>query len=79
MSGVHKKIVVNDHMQQGYAYILSEPLSKNFHPDFKPELTPSELLKLGIFGGKYLTDCQAEFPKNWFIKARLCALNTMPT
>lgn len=64
-------IVVNDKMQKDYRYVRTEPPGKNFHPDFKPELTPKEMLELGVFGGKYLTDCQNEFPKSWFRKAKL--------
>ena len=64
-------VVVNDKMQQDYRYWRTEPAGKNFHPDFKPELTPKEMLELGVFGGKYLTDCQAEFPPDWFKNARL--------
>lgn len=66
-------IVVNDLMQQQYAYLLTEPTGRNFHPDFKPELEPRELLELGIFGGKYMTDCRDEFPAAWFKHARLCS------
>lgn len=66
-----KKVTVNDKMQQGYSYYLTEPVGKNFHPDFKPEYTPKEMLELGVFGGKYMTDCQDEFPASWFKKARL--------
>ncbi|MBN1457301.1 MAG: hypothetical protein JW912_05575 [Sedimentisphaerales bacterium] len=66
-----KKITVNDRMQRGYSYFLSAPTGKNFHPDFKPELTPKQMLELGVFGGKYMTDCQKEFPKSWFTKAKL--------
>jgi hypothetical protein len=66
-----KKVIVNDKMQQGYSYYLTEPVGKNFHPDFEPEYTPKELLELGVFGGKYMTDCQDEFPASWFKKARL--------
>ncbi len=67
-----KKIIVNDLMQKEYIYFLTEPVGKQFHPDFKPELTPKEMLALGVFGGKYMTDCQKEFPKDWFSKAKLC-------
>jgi hypothetical protein len=67
-----KSITVNDLMQQGYTFTLSEPMGKNFHSDFKPELTPKEMLSLGVFGGKYMTDCKDEFPKDWFIHAKLC-------
>jgi hypothetical protein len=68
-----KRILVNDLMQSGYVYRLTEPIGKNFHPDFRPQLTPKEMLQLGVFGGKYLTDCAAEFPADWFEGARLCS------
>jgi len=67
-----KKIVVNDLMQEKYTYYLTCPTGRHFHPDFSPELTPQEMLELGVFGGKYMTDCQSEFPKTWFKKAKLC-------
>lgn len=65
------KIIVNDKMQKGYSYILTEPMGKNFDPRFKPQLSPKEMLELGVFGGKYMTDCQKEFPKDWFKNAKL--------
>lgn len=66
-----KIVTVNDKMQRGYHYTLTEPVGKNFANNFKPELTPEEMLKLGVFGGKYMTDCQEEFPKSWFNNAKL--------
>ena len=66
-----KKVVVNDKMQQGYWYFLTEPVGQNFDPEFKPELTPREMLELGVFGGKYMTDTKKEFPASWFKKAKL--------
>lgn len=65
-----KKVVVNDLMQSEYVYYLTEPMGLNFHPDFNPELTPREMLELGIFGGKYMSDCTKEFPKEWFGKVK---------
>lgn len=67
-----KKVVVNDKMQKGYTYYLTEPIGKKFHKDFKPELTPKQMLKLGVFGGRYMTDCKKEFPADWYAKAKLC-------
>ncbi len=72
-------ITVNDLMQQGYHYTLAEPIGKKFDPAFKPELTPKELLALGVFGGKYMTDCRDEFPPDWFAEARLCHERHDPT
>jgi len=68
---IGRHIVVSDRMQTGYAYTLTEPAGKNFHPDFQPQLTPGQMLELGVFGGKYMTDCAAEFPQSWFAKAKL--------
>ncbi len=59
-------------MQKKYQYVLTEPEGKNFDPRFTPDLTPKEMLALGIFGGKYMTDCHDEFPEDWFTHARLC-------
>ncbi len=67
---IGKKVVINDSMQKGYYYI-TEPEGKNFDPEFKPELTPKEMLSLGVFGGKYMTDCRGEFPDQWFENAKL--------
>lgn len=66
-----KRVVVNDRMQRGYVYQLIEPAGRNFDAGFEPELTPREMLALGVFGGKYMTDCRAEFPASWFTRARL--------
>ncbi len=68
---MHKRIVVSDLMQRGYSYALKEPVGKNFDPEFKPQLTPKQMLRLGIFGGKYMTDCKKEFPRDWFTGAKL--------
>jgi hypothetical protein len=66
-----RKVTVNDRMQRDYVYLLTEPAGKNFHPDFRPELTPKQMLALGVFGGRYMTDCAAEFPRDWFARAKL--------
>ena len=64
-------ITVNDRMQRGYRYELHEPTGKNFDEGFEPQLTPAEMLAMGVFGGKYMTDCRDEFPASWFRKAKL--------
>ena len=66
-----KRVVVNDKMQTGYVYFLNENIGENFHKEFKPELTPKQMLDLGVFGGKYMTDCENEFPEEWFDNAKL--------
>ena len=68
-----RRVVVNDRMQHGYVYYRVEPPGKNFAPAFRPELTPKQMLELGVFGGKYMTDCRDEFPAGWFTRAKLCS------
>lgn len=66
-----RKVLVNDKFQKNYHYELTAPVGRNFAPDFQPELTPQAMLALGVFGGKYLTDCRKEFPQSWFTRAKL--------
>ena len=58
-------------MQTDYSYDIVESMGENFDSQFFPELTPKEMLELGVFGGKYLNDCKNEFPKDWFRTAKL--------
>ena len=66
-----KIITVNDISQQDYTYTLTEPEGKNFHEDFRPDLSPQEMLELGVFGGYYFNEIPKEFPFQWFKKAKL--------
>ncbi|MFZ2049262.1 MAG: hypothetical protein WAV25_03135 [Minisyncoccia bacterium] len=43
----------------------------NLHKQFKPDLTPKQMLELGVFGGLYMSDKPKEFPRSWFTKAKL--------
>jgi hypothetical protein len=67
----NKIVVVNDRMQKVYRYELVAAVGRDFRPDFRPELTPKEMLSLGVFCGKYMTDCKEEFPADWFTRAKL--------
>jgi hypothetical protein len=72
MKGRRKQaITVNDRMQSGYRYERVAPIGRNFHPEFRPELTPKQMLELGVFCGKYITDARKEFPTSWFTRAKL--------
>jgi len=64
-------VVVNDRMQTGYCYQLVEPAGQHFDENFHPQLTPKQMLAMGVFGGKYMTDCRQEFPADWFENAKL--------
>jgi hypothetical protein len=69
---VKRRIVtVNDKMQRRYRYPLTAATGRNFDAEFRPDLTPAEMLRLGVFGGKYMTDCRKEFPASWFKRAKL--------
>ena len=73
------RVVVHDKMQQDYVYYRTEPAGRNFEPGFEPQLTPAEMLQLGVFGGKYMTDCVDEFPRSWFKRAKLSPERHDPT
>ena len=68
-----QRVIVSDRMQSEYHYDLTEPVGRNFDPGFHPQLSPKQMLELGVFGGKYMTDCTREFPDDWFDNARLCS------
>lgn len=62
---------VHDLMQSSYSYELTEAAGRNFAAGFRPELTPKEMLEMGVFGGVYMRDCKDEFPAEWFKHAKL--------
>ncbi|MDB6181364.1 hypothetical protein [Paracoccus fistulariae] len=66
-----RRVQVDDKMQQGYSYALSAPMGEDFAEGFSPDLTPAQMLELGVFGGCYMTDCRDEFPADWFEEAKL--------
>ena len=59
-----RTVVAHDKMQRGYVYYRTEPFGRNFAPGFEPQLTPKQMLRLGVFGGKYMTDCRGEIPRS---------------
>lgn len=71
-----KIITVRDRMQREYRYALRAPIGKQFDPQFKPDLSPKEMLELGVFGGIYMRDCANEFPKSWFARAKFQRANS---
>jgi len=66
-----KKVFVKDSFQNKYEYVRTKKAGQNFHHDFKPQLTPKEMLTIGVFGGLYFSDKPTEFPPTWFKKAKL--------
>lgn len=74
-----KAIVVNNKMQKNYTYTVeNNPKdTEDFYKDFKPELTPKEMLTLGMMGGKYFNDVADtnEYPKEWFKDAKLSGID----
>lgn len=65
-----KAIIYSDTFQKNYRYTTTESAGKNFHADFKPDLTPKEMLKLGVFGGAYFVGVDglipSDLPPSWF-------------
>ena len=73
-----RRVTVNDRMQTGYSYERTEPAGRSFDERFEPDLSPRQMLAMGVFGGKYMTDCRDEFPADWFDSAKLCAGRPRP-
>lgn len=65
-----KKVRYSDRFQKKYHYTLTEPVGRNFDPAFKPDLSPKEMLRLGVFGGAYFIGVKglvpSDLPKSWF-------------
>lgn len=57
--------------RNGYTYTITEPIGKNYSPDFNPVFTPIEMLKMGVFEGKYLNDDYQEYPIEFFKDAKV--------
>jgi hypothetical protein len=64
-------IRVHDKMQRGYSYKLESASGRSFDPSFTPHFAPAQMLRHGVFEGKYMNDCHTEFPASWFNGARL--------
>jgi hypothetical protein len=75
-------IKTKDKMQQ-YTYILTYKAGTNLkkggldidgniikYDNFEPYYTPQQMLVMGIFEGKYINDCENEFPQEWYISAK---------
>lgn len=65
------KVRVHEQYQTGYTYECTEPEGKHFAPHFTPDLTPKQMLQLGIFGGDYFNEVPKEFPAEWFAGVEL--------
>ena len=62
---------VNNRMQRDYSFVLEAPAGQQFDEGFEPFFTPQKMLNLGVFEGKYLNDCQHEYPEEWFVDAAI--------
>lgn len=61
-------VTVYDRMQRDYSYTLTNAPGRGFAIDFEPELTPAQMLVMGVFEGKYCNDCMLELPREWYSK-----------
>jgi len=70
-----KKVVYSDNFQKRYTYFLTEKPGKNFHKEFKPDLTPKQMLKIGVFGGAYFIGVNnlipEDMPEEWLKGVKL--------
>ncbi len=65
-----KNIHVKDKFQD-YSFELTAPVGRDFADGFRPQLTPRQMLELGVFGGGYFADRPSDLPDSWYAKAKL--------
>ena len=51
--------------------LLKKKDKEDFYNLFKPQLKPKKMLELGVFGGSYFGLNIKEYPKSWFINAKI--------
>jgi hypothetical protein len=51
--------------------IKKKIINKDIYKIFKPELSPKKMLELGVFGGSYFGLKIKEYPKSWFVNAKI--------
>ena len=69
-----KTITTTDPLQSGYAYELEAEVGDLAY-DFTPDLTPKQMLELGVFGAHYFEGHHAEYPSDWFKEAVISAVH----
>lgn len=75
---IGKTIIAKNKMdKKPYKYTLSAKYGDIHNPDstFIPDLSPKDMLELGVFEGKYICDCKSEFPNEWYKYAKLSPKN----
>ncbi|MDE1163098.1 MAG: hypothetical protein PW792_14330 [Acidobacteriaceae bacterium] len=63
---MNETVHVHNSMQTGYTYTRTRPAGdKKDHPEFRPYYTPLQMLRMGVFEGRYLDPASHEFPESW--------------
>lgn len=62
-----KTVRVTDPLQPKYSYTLVCDVGMDFDSQFSPDLSPKQMLQLGVFGGSYFEGHIDEYPADWFV------------
>ena len=57
--------------QAGYSFETVAPEGGEFDPAFQPDLSPREMLAIGVFSGRYFPELPDDLPPEWFVGARV--------
>ena len=68
-----RRVVVNDRMQRGYVYHRTEPVGRNFAPEFRPQLTPKQMLAARRVRRQVHDRLPARVSRQLVRRAKLCA------
>ena len=73
-----RTVIVNDKMQKRLSLRAQRADRPRFRSRVQARADAEADARLGVFGGKYMTDCRKEFPADWFARAKLAPNSAIP-
>lgn len=62
-------VISVEYPEQKYTYKLKGVVGVWYqYPMFKPDYTPLEILRMGVYEGWFIRDCYGEIPREWYLE-----------